>query len=355
MHEINVVSLKKTTDIENDSLPKISIIVPVYNAEQYLERCVKSIIHQSYSNLEILLVDDGSKDDSPRICDELSLLDHRVRVLHKQNGGVSSARNAGLAASSSKYVMFVDADDWLDSTLCEALLCVSNNADFIITGYRRITKSKIENVSIKSQRYQFPTDAEDIFEKLYRNSLLNAPWGKMYKRDVIGQQQFNEIIELGEDLLFNLQYLSKCANIVYVDGMGYFYNCVNDNAATKKMRYNDVEQISYLYFQTLEFEESFCKSNKAKKLVNQAYFEAGIGVLQRLFYSEIPYREKKITAKRLLSTNEYMECCCAEYKMNTQYKVIQKLCRLKCYCGLFAFFAVKKVAYQIINTWRGAR
>lgn len=349
MYETNIVNEEK---IKIANQPKISMIVPVYNVEQYLERCVKSIMNQSYSNLEILLVDDGSTDKSAGICDALSLLDCRVKVIHKQNGGVSSARNVGLAVSTSEYVMFVDADDWLDSMLCESLLYASNNADFIITGYSWITKNKTEVVSMESQMYQFPIDAENMFEKLYGNHLLNAPWGKMYKRNVIGEQQFDKRIELGEDLIFNLRYLSKCSNIVYIDGGGYFYNCANDNAATKRMRENDLEQISYLYFKTLEFEEAFCKSKKTRYLVDQAYFEAGIGVVQRLFYSDSTCQEKKMVVKKMFSLNEYMKCCGKEYKVSIQYKLVQRLCRLKCYFGLWAFFSVKKEVYKMLNAWR---
>ena len=104
-----------------NSRPKISVIVPVYNVEKYLDNCINSIVNQTYDNLEILLVDDGSKDNSGSLCDEWALRDNRIKVIHKQNGGASSARNAGLDAATGEYIGFVDADDYIDIDMYEIM------------------------------------------------------------------------------------------------------------------------------------------------------------------------------------------------------------------------------------------
>ena len=123
----------------------ISVIVPVYCVEQYLEKCVSSIVNQTYKNLEIILVDDGSPDNCPQLCDDWQKKDKRIRVIHKENGGLSDARNAGLRASSGELVMFVDSDDWIDAETIE--YCVNNidGAEVVCFGYKRIYNSRVFN------------------------------------------------------------------------------------------------------------------------------------------------------------------------------------------------------------------
>lgn len=127
--------------------PKISIIVPIYNVEKYLQKCVDSILCQTYKNLEIILVNDGSPDNCPAICDEYAKKDKRIKVIHKQNGGVSSARNAGLDVATGKYVQFVDSDDWVEPEYSKTMinLIEENNCDLGICGY--IKKGKIVQLS----------------------------------------------------------------------------------------------------------------------------------------------------------------------------------------------------------------
>ena len=117
--------------------PLISVIVPVYKVEQYLDECVQSIINQTYKNLEIILVDDGSPDRCPAICDKYAEIDHRVIVIHKQNGGVCSARNAALSIAKGEYIGFVDGDDYIDSSMYEALMnaCVDSGAGFAYSNF----------------------------------------------------------------------------------------------------------------------------------------------------------------------------------------------------------------------------
>lgn len=327
----------------------ISIIIPVYNAQSQIEKCVKSIQAQTITEWKLILVDDGSCDQTPAICDKLAYEDNRIKVIHKQNGGVSSARNAGLNVANTEYVMFIDADDWAKPTLCENLIAYSKEADWVVGGYNRIFLNRTETVSCSSQKFDFPKDVRKIFENLYANSLMNSPWAKIYKRTVLGTQMFDIEAALGEDLLFNLEYLSKCKSVATVGESDYFYNCLNDNAATKKMREDDVDQILNLYNRTLEFEELYCGCKSARSLVDQAFVAAGIGVLQRVFYSDISFKKKKKLAKKLTSTREYMQCCKASYKMPRQYKIIQNLGMHECYEILGAFFMIKKGAYKIMR------
>ena len=126
---------------------KISVIVPIYKTEQFLSKCIDSIINQTYKNLEIILVDDGSPDNCPKICDEYAKRDNRIKVIHKENGGLSSARNAGIEIATGDFSAFVDSDDWIDSDMYESLVKLSDeyNADIAECGYRFIRPWKVEN------------------------------------------------------------------------------------------------------------------------------------------------------------------------------------------------------------------
>ena len=133
---------------------KISIIVPVYKVEKYLDKCVRSIVEQTYKNLEIILVDDGSPDNCPAMCDEWARKDSRIAVIHKENGGVSSARNAGLAACTGDYVGFVDSDDWIDSGMCEEAMRI-----ILATGVMQV------EFAITDVNQRFKTNRKSCFEE----------------------------------------------------------------------------------------------------------------------------------------------------------------------------------------------
>ena len=177
---------------------KVTIIVPVYNAEKYLEKCIKSLINQTYNNLEIILIDDGSLDKSWNICNNFAKKDTRIKVYHKENGGVSSARNWGLSNSSGKYILFVDSDDWLEDNMIEIL-------------YREIEEQKVD-VSIcnffcndeKSQKINDKTnnkiisdDRKEKIKYLFEESLFGGYlWNKLIRKSIIGDIVFDENVKI---------------------------------------------------------------------------------------------------------------------------------------------------------------
>lgn len=202
--------------------PLVSIIVPVYKAEKLLPRCVESILSQSFTDWELILVNDGSPDDSGAICDQYAVQDFRIHVLHKANGGVSSARNLGLEHAIGQYVTFIDADDYVKSSFLERMMSQAP-ADLIICGF--------ENIGSDS----FQPHAESITLQGNANALnklidipyyLDAPWCKLYRRQLImdNKHHFDHGLCLSEDTLFCYEYLSFC-NIVHVvsDGL-YVYD-----------------------------------------------------------------------------------------------------------------------------------
>ena len=203
----------------------ISVIVPVYNASKYLNRCIDSILGQTYTNLEVILVDDGSTDESPAICDSYGEKDNRVKVVHKENGGVSSARNAGLKVASGEYVAFVDCDDSIDKNMYELLAGIMEreNVDLAICDDYRHENNKIMT---KSKHPSGIVSKETVDDRLVLISATDvnicAPWNKLYKRALI-DFEFDTNVNWGEDQLFNYKYISKIDKMYYLDRQLYHY------------------------------------------------------------------------------------------------------------------------------------
>lgn len=214
-----------------DKAPKISVIVPVYNAEQYLPRCIDSILAQTFTGFELLLIDDGSTDNSGDICDEYAKKDNRIRVFHKKNGGVSSARNIGLDNAVGEWVAFVDSDDFLNPEFISCLMKY-DNFDHVVGGNIMFGEKNISRgieretvIDLKSQdanRLDFGTDVDS-------SKFFCYPWGKLYKQEIIKSNniRFNPKIFLGEDLCFVLDYLSFCSNVILVPYNNYLYRYEN--------------------------------------------------------------------------------------------------------------------------------
>lgn len=205
-----------------DKGPLISVIVPVYGTEKYLKRCVNSIQNQSYKNLEIILVDDGSPDDSPRICDLLKAEDERIIVIHKTNGGLSSARNAGLDICHGEYVGFVDSDDFLETDmyaqLFEAISCSKRTiaaAGVVLEAEDGTAKSYI-NIIKKRELTQ------DYIKSLLLHRGDVSVCSKLFPREMLGMQRFREG-QLNEDMLFMIGLEKNFDGLVYTGTVGYHY------------------------------------------------------------------------------------------------------------------------------------
>ena len=213
-------------------MDKISVIVPVYNAEAYLERCIESILNQTYQNMELVLVDDGSTDSSGIICDKYSERPD-VKILHKENGGVSSARNAGLLLASGKYVGFVDSDDYIEKNMFELMHDGIRNAGLCMCGY---FKNKEKHVGVTEKQIVGRMAAVKcvIEDRGFKGYL----WNKLFYKAVIDKYHlhFMTDIYIGEDLLFCISYIDKTEKVCLLPDVLYHYeefgeslsNCIFD-------------------------------------------------------------------------------------------------------------------------------
>lgn len=210
-------------------MPEISIIVPVYNAEKYLHRCVDSILNQTFADFELIIVDDGSCDNCAVICDQYAITDNRVCVIHKQNGGVSSARNAGIEIARGKYIMFCDSDDYVSNKWCEQLyrVVISNPRAFICCSLERIVEDgnctpngndELLNNSVES----FITTS---YFDIYKKGLSAYCWNKIFLSEVIRMYglRFDTKRKIGEDAEFCVKYCEYCSSCLYIPNALYYY------------------------------------------------------------------------------------------------------------------------------------
>lgn len=203
--------------------PIISIIVPIYNVDKYLSRCIESILNQSFKEFELILVDDGSSDNSGEICDIYASKDDRVKVLHKENGGVSSARNVGVKASNGEYIGFVDPDDYIDKEIYYQLykLCIDNDCDIAICRFNREINGKLQNIGSTEEIIELNNieAMNELFKgNLYRFSLCN----KLFSKKCFNNVSFPEG-RIHEDLSSTYKLFANSKKAIYIDYCGYVY------------------------------------------------------------------------------------------------------------------------------------
>lgn len=218
--------------------PLVSVIVPVYNVEKYLKKCIESIINQTYKNIEIILVDDGSTDNSDKICDEFSLKDSRIKVIHKKNGGLSDARNAGLDIMSGEWVVFVDSDDFGSKYYVENLFFLTQkyNVDIAITSFKKFydLKQKFVPKKITNEKVLIHSAKDAIKNMFYIKHYTVSACGTIYKKNLFDEIRFPKG-ELYEDLSTIPLVIAKVNKIAFCDLKDYFY-LQRDNSITGKIK-----------------------------------------------------------------------------------------------------------------------
>lgn len=239
--------------------PLISVIVPIYGIARYLGICIESILNQTYRNLEVVLVDDGSPDRCPEICDLYARKDSRIKVIHKPNGGLVSARKAGVLASSGEYIGFVDGDDWIGEGFYQALYAsaASCDADVAIAGFSRDLFSKCQPMlnAVPSGIYQ--GDAlKAVYETMisdgpfYRHGITTYVWNKLFKRDRLLPRQLavDERITIGEDAAVVYPLLLDCERVCITDNCAYHYRQREDSMLKKSGEFSgEAERLKVLY------------------------------------------------------------------------------------------------------------
>lgn len=252
----------------------VSIIVPIYNAEKYLDKTIDSIISQTYKDLEIILVDDGSKDKSLEICNKYKEIDSRIKVFHKENGGVSSARNLGLDKACGEYVSFCDSDDILVSNMIEKLVNTiqETNVSMVSCGVIVTKKNKKKYVSVGENKYFDVTNSEDLDKTLFSPEfIVSSVCNKIFVREKIGNIRFVEGVSWGEDQTFIEQFLLKNNKFYCIKDCLYYYDRDNSILSIKIMR-DRIKKSTIINF----YQDEFLKNLgvKDKTIWNKFYWIA---------------------------------------------------------------------------------
>ncbi|RHJ58017.1 glycosyltransferase family 2 protein [[Ruminococcus] lactaris] len=296
----------------------ISVIVPVYKVEKYLQKCVSSIQNQTYGDIEIILVNDGSPDNSGKICDELAKKDSRIKVIHQKNQGQAVARNLALDIAKGEYITFVDSDDTVNPRMLELLVSIlkKNEADIAICGHRVVYEESYNESEDKKVCIEEVLDKEKLWQEIF-GRLNNAVWNKMYISSKIGDLRFPKGIVHGEDLIFNLEYLIKCEKGVITNAPLYNYlqhkDSVTGSDFTEKKLYEIDSKDRALHIveeyapEQLKNAEKYCF--RARMNVIRAIYKAGKDkqYLEKLNLYKQYVTEKYNLVKRDLKTKEKIE------------------------------------------------
>lgn len=276
-------------------MPQISVIVPVYNTEKYLPRCIDSILAQTFTDFELLLIDDGSKDNSANICDEYAAKDQRVRVFHKQNGGVSSARNLGLDNAQGEWITFVDSDDWIEPILIESCVAVirkKHNIDVIRYGYYEEESLNKQIIRCSSNENDIIFSLNTFFEKCDNYCYWGFVWNTAFRRDLIRELRFDENINYCEDHIFTYEYMIRCKTMRFLSLPLYHYqtfsqglSCIKD----ARMIMLAAEKEFIIVSQIIGIKKA------AKSLLNKLKYAINV-----IYKYEGEYCERKVLNKEIL-------------------------------------------------------
>jgi glycosyltransferase involved in cell wall biosynthesis len=229
----------------------ISVIIPVYNVEKYIERCINSVRTQTYKDLEIILVDDGSKDHSGILCDSYAKTDKRIIVIHQSNKGPSEARNAGLKIARGDYIGFIDGDDWVSSDYYEHLMQIAEREDAdIVSGLYKMVSGQKKNRSRHFHEVITTLEGEKILDKFLGSAIKGGVThvsccSKIYRRACVKNHFFDKKISYSEDLLFNWEVLNSVKKYVCTNYAGYYYFS-NRNSITKKKFSRKILELYYV-------------------------------------------------------------------------------------------------------------
>ena len=299
----------------------ISIIIPIYNAENEIERCIRSIYAQTFKDYEIILVNDGSKDNSLDVCRQFADKDARIKVLNKENGGSGSARNAGIDAASGKYIYFCDADDEISENLLERVYCEAEKGEYdlvVFSVYAKVIDSKTGDV-----KREYYTTQENCFlenRQAFRNEfsrlyyegvLFGAPYNKLFKRDIIAKENIRfPDLRRGQDEVFNMRYYQHVNSCVIIPDALYTYYQFDNKGKNKKYRLSYFETTTKTYFATLKgLLDEFGADDEyaAKKFQNSFVYSMEAAVLLAFNPLEKLNRRKKIDFIASVINDDFVE------------------------------------------------
>lgn len=346
----------------------VSIVVPVYNAEKYIMNCIEALRKQTYTDIEIILVDDGSSDASGKLCDEMQTEDARIKVVHKQNGGVSSARNCGVQIATGDYLMFADSDDFPDARWTERMVELAEhwNVNLVISGYRMVknyNEAKVPIDHVKAFEPVWAMMREEFYQVLgymmtFRETMF-CPWNKLFETKIVKEHGilFPENMSYGEDFLFNLQYLEYCNGVIETREKLYNYIVQNPESLEAKYKTDLYENQYSLYCAAKKFMiehhvyNGYNVSNLAYYYVNRT-----IASIKNLFHEENERTElesRKYVEEILQNPDLIESVYLLDMRENEEQAVFSDLMKAKRYTDVYdAMRNIEKFKKQDQSTVR---
>jgi Glycosyltransferases involved in cell wall biogenesis len=325
-----------------EEINKISIIVPIYKVEPYLRQCVDSIINQTYKNIEIILIDDGSPDKCPVICDKYAIMDKRIRVIHKVNGGLSDARNAGLEIATGDYLGFVDGDDWISLTMYEELIhaALEYDADISCCGYNHMDNTVVLESKLFSEKKQ--GSRIDLLRDIFCKNIDNVVvWNKIYKKKLFKGVKF-PFGEIHEDNLILCSTIGKVNKVAYTGTIGYYYRFRVDSI----MNALSVEPHIVLITKFLPEIKAFIEKNHPELYDDYRCYEVNnIIYLLQFFDSD---EEKTTQTFKTLKNRLHSNLC--SYLINKNVRIKNKMEAILMFAGFYK--PVQKIYRKIIKCLR---
>ena len=319
----------------------VSVIVPVYNVEKVLHYCVDSILNQTYTDFELILVDDGSTDNSGMICDEYSKKDIRVAVVHIENGGVSKARNKGIELAKGDYICFVDSDDYISANYLEELITTKEefpDYDSVWCGFQTVSDYKEADLKINI------FSEEEVYSKLTRKDIMTLhekwlsqmPWNKLFKTDTIKNNSicFREDLSLGEDVIFNLDYLNHTNGKIIIVNKALNYYLRSGSESLDNKYYNDLRNIYGEINKTLlKYVKKWNCNKRQVTLYYNSCFYSYEKVLRNTFHPQSIINNKYKYNKQIMKSIEFKE-------------VLEKS---DCYINTYYRFAYEHSSYVLVR------
>lgn len=287
----------------------ISIVVPVYNVENYLDRCVISLVNQTYSNLEIILVDDGSTDSSGNKCDQWANKDTRIKVIHKENAGLGMARNTGIENANGDFLFFIDSDDFVDTKLVEKCLeaQTADKSEVVVYGYSHYKDGNIiKEIPLKRKKYYGIEVQEEFLPRMIcadgQTKYPGSAWSKMYSKEYIDKYKFRYCSErefISEDYYSNLILFNRITSVSIIPDILYFY-CHNTSSLSKTFRKDRLEKNNFQYEASVKLCEKYSYSDRVKDALTIQYYINLLGILHLVLETDLTKREQKNEIFRLL-------------------------------------------------------
>lgn len=341
--------------------PKVSIIVPVYNVEKYLDRCMDSLLNQTLKDIEIILVDDGSPDNCPQMCDEYAQKDCRVKVIHKENAGLGYARNSGIEVATGEYIAFVDSDDYVDLYTYDLAYktCIEFNLDILGFSYNRFcskesspSDNNLDNIKIIDNISEIRKCAASIFGDVpgydtKNNYITGSAWMSLYKRSIIADNDLkfkSERLYISEDFYFNFEYLQHIRKAGRCECTWYHYR-VNPVSLTQTVsldRLNRCEKYAYSIEELMQQYDY----EKESKLFSMANYIASLRICQKsVMQSSLSIKEKKDWFFNEISF-DLLNRISKEYPikgMNFHHRLIFNITKQKLFIFQYIYFNVLKL------------